>query len=89
MKTKREEKLEQQLSACRQALRRERQKNRDISQSRDGYKVKNRGLSDQLKKAEAVVKKKSSRWLTLRAGHRQAQVYGFYRIVERRAVLSL
>jgi hypothetical protein len=47
MKTKREEKLAKQLSACKAVLQRERQKNRDLHQSRD--KVSARKLLWQLK----------------------------------------
>jgi soluble cytochrome b562 len=63
MKTKREEKLEKQLemveqalSASRKALHRERQKNRDMSQSRDKYKIKNKILMDKIKESEALKK---------------------------------
>lgn len=45
MKTKREKKLELQLSSCRKKLYLAQQKNRDIIRSRDAYKQKNKQLS--------------------------------------------
>ncbi|GAP71315.1 hypothetical protein SAMD00024442_10_50 [Candidatus Symbiothrix dinenymphae] len=57
MKTKREEKLERELQSCRQALREEKQKNKDLAKSRDLHKSKSKVLSAQLK-AECVKKKR-------------------------------
>jgi hypothetical protein len=59
MKTKREEKLEQQLAKCRKELHRERQKNRDMSQRRDKYKAKNKLLADKIKELEALKKRET------------------------------
>jgi hypothetical protein len=87
MKTQREEKLAQQLSACRQALHRERQKNSDVSQSRDRYKVKAKQLASQLKAAPPIKKKK--RRPSCRAAHSAAQVLRRYRIAARIAVHHL
>jgi hypothetical protein len=56
MKTKREEKLEKELSECRKALYRERQKNRETGQSREKYKIKNKILTDKIKEGEALKK---------------------------------
>jgi hypothetical protein len=63
MKTKQEEKLEKQLSMAEQALsvskkalHRERQKNRDMNQSREKYKIKNKILTDKLKESESIKK---------------------------------
>ncbi|MDR2384511.1 MAG: hypothetical protein LBD80_02430, partial [Tannerella sp.] len=56
MKTKREEKLEKALSLCRQALHRERQKNRDLQESRDKYKLKQKALNERLKESETIKK---------------------------------
>jgi hypothetical protein len=47
MKAKREEELEKQLSTCKAALQRERQKNRDINQSRDKYNLKTGELNEE------------------------------------------
>jgi hypothetical protein len=58
MKTKREEELAKQLSACKAVLQRERQKNRDLHQSRDKYKLKSNQLAQQLKAAESIKKKR-------------------------------
>jgi hypothetical protein len=56
MRTKREEKLEKELSECRKSLYRERQKNRETSQSRERYRIKNKILTDKLKESEALKK---------------------------------
>jgi septal ring factor EnvC (AmiA/AmiB activator) len=56
MKTKREEKMEKELSACKKALHQERQKNRDLSQSREKYKVTVKRLKQELKATETVKK---------------------------------
>jgi cob(I)alamin adenosyltransferase len=57
MKTVREEKLEKKLKnvqndlhVVRKELHTSKQKNRDISKSRDGYKAKVQQLQDELKK---------------------------------------
>jgi transposase-like protein len=57
MKTKREEKLESELQSCRQALRQEKQKSKDLATSRDLHKAKSKELSAQLK-AECIKKKR-------------------------------
>ena len=49
MATNREEKLQEELRICRQALRKEKQKNADIQKSRDKYKLKNKELVKQQK----------------------------------------
>ena len=54
MKTQREEKLEKQLAACKEALHRERQKIRDLIESRSRHKSKKALLSGKLKEAEAI-----------------------------------
>jgi predicted RNase H-like nuclease (RuvC/YqgF family) len=56
MKTKREEKLEKELSECRKALYRERQKNRETGQSRERYRIKNKILTDKIRESEALKK---------------------------------
>jgi hypothetical protein len=70
MRTKQEEKLRAQLAAYKQAFHVERQKNhverqknRDMSQSRDRYKVKVKRLTQALKAAESVKKNGKSECL--------------------------
>jgi hypothetical protein len=58
-------KLRAKLSLCRQELHKERQKNKDISKSRDIYKSKNKALISQLNATE-IVKKNSSTQLSIR-----------------------
>ena len=60
MNTKCEEKLKNQLKKCRAALHRERQKNRDLRESRSKYKLKTVQQAEQIKEAEAIKKKRSA-----------------------------
>jgi hypothetical protein len=48
MKTKREEKLEKELKSARQALHKEKQKNKDLQMSREKHKLKSKQLSQKL-----------------------------------------
>jgi flagellar biosynthesis chaperone FliJ len=56
MKTKREEKVEKELSACKKSLHQARRKNRDLSQSREKYKETIKRLKQGLKATEMVKK---------------------------------
>ena len=60
MGTKREEKLEEELKICRQALRKEKQRNMDIQKSRDKYKLRNKELVKQ-QKEESLKKTRNSK----------------------------
>lgn len=94
MKTQREEKLEKQLAACkealsssRKALHRERQKIRDLIGSRSRHKSKNALLRGKLKEAEAIKKTVGRRHFG--TVYRQAQIYGFYSSPVCRSVCKL
>jgi precorrin-3B methylase len=54
--TKREENLEEQLRKCKEALHREKQKNKDLHLSRNRYKQKTKVLVQKVKEVEAIKK---------------------------------
>jgi hypothetical protein len=52
IKTKREEKLEEQLRSCRASLHLEKQKNKNLQK----YKLQSKALAQKLKEAESIKK---------------------------------
>ena len=60
MKTKREEKLEKELRECRVALHKEKQKNHDLSKSREKHKEKAKELNKTVANQAKDLKKNDS-----------------------------
>jgi hypothetical protein len=69
IKTKREEKLEEQLRICRASLRLEKQKNKGFQK----YKLQSKALAQKLKEAESI--KKTGCHRSIPTIYRKEQIY--------------